>query len=75
MEREDQDAALALDHERCKVVLSTNIAESSVTLPDVTHVIDAGLSNYAVYNPKRWGGPDVVPFRSVPFKRTPLPPR
>jgi ATP-dependent helicase HrpA len=48
VEREEQDAALALDPSRCKVVLSTNIAESSVTLPDVTHVIDAGLCNYVV---------------------------
>ncbi|MFK7998828.1 MAG: ATP-dependent helicase HrpB [Polyangiales bacterium] len=37
-----------------KVVLSTNVAESSVTLPGVTTVIDSGLVRRASYSP--WTG-------------------
>eukprot|EP00698_Gefionella_okellyi_P018047 TRINITY_DN5379_c0_g1_i1.p1 TRINITY_DN5379_c0_g1~~TRINITY_DN5379_c0_g1_i1.p1 ORF type:complete len:2125 (+),score=588.22 TRINITY_DN5379_c0_g1_i1:192-6377(+) len=42
--REEQEAAFAPPPDGlCKVILSTNIAESSVTIPDVLYVIDAGL--------------------------------
>lgn len=34
-----------------KVVLATDIAESSLTIPDVTTVIDAGLARVAAYDP------------------------
>lgn len=34
-----------------RVVLSTNVAETSVTLPDVTHVIDCGLHREMKYDP------------------------
>jgi ATP-dependent helicase HrpB len=41
----DQDAALApAPHGRRKVVLSTDLAESSLTIPGVRAVVDAGLS-------------------------------
>lgn len=35
-----------------KVVLSTNIAETSVTIPGITSVIDSGLAKLNYYNPK-----------------------
>lgn len=35
-----------------KVILSTNIAETSVTLPGVKHVIDTGLVKARNYNPR-----------------------
>lgn len=35
-----------------KIVLSTNIAETSVTLDDVTHVVDCGLVKELRYDPK-----------------------
>jgi len=34
-----------------KVVLATNIAETSVTVPDVTHVVDSGLVKEMRYDP------------------------
>lgn len=37
-----------------KVVISTNIAETSVTISDVTTVIDSGLCKLNFYNPKNY---------------------
>ena len=37
-----------------KVVISTNIAETSVTISDVTTVIDCGLCKLNFYNPKNY---------------------
>ncbi|MCY2957983.1 MAG: ATP-dependent helicase HrpB [Planctomycetota bacterium] len=42
LEPRDQDAVLR-PHDRRKVVLSTNVAESSLTIPSITAVIDTGL--------------------------------
>eukprot|EP00123_Amoebidium_parasiticum_P020541 comp5204_c0_seq1/m.1245 comp5204_c0_seq1/g.1245 ORF comp5204_c0_seq1/g.1245 comp5204_c0_seq1/m.1245 type:complete len:699 (-) comp5204_c0_seq1:13-2109(-) len=35
-----------------KVIISTNIAETSVTLPNIVYVIDAGFVKLRTYNPK-----------------------
>ena len=45
--KEEQASALepALDG-HCKVVLSTNIAETSLTIPDAAVVLDTGLRRY-----------------------------
>ncbi len=49
---EAQSAALAPDPDgRRRIVLATNVAESSVTLPGVRVVIDAGLAREPRYNP------------------------
>ncbi|MGD9582886.1 MAG: ATP-dependent helicase HrpB [Lysobacterales bacterium] len=39
------------DPERRRVVLATNVAESSVTLPAVTAVVDSGLAREPVFDP------------------------
>lgn len=47
--REEQDRALAPAARR-KVILSTNIAESSVTIPGVNTVIDSGIARVASFS-------------------------
>ncbi|MCC7174397.1 MAG: ATP-dependent helicase HrpB [Bryobacterales bacterium] len=50
---EEQDRAVAPSGGR-KVILSTNVAESSVTIDGVTAVIDSGLARVAAFSP--WSG-------------------
>ena len=38
------------DPKQWKVVLATNVAETSVTIPDVSFVIDAGLEKIVKYD-------------------------
>lgn len=45
----DQDAVLAPSRRR-KIVLSTNVAETSVTIPGVTGVIDSGLARVSRFD-------------------------
>jgi len=54
---EEQDRAV-LPTERRKVILSTNVAESSVTIEGVTAVIDSGLARIASHSP--WSGLPVL---------------
>src|SRR5882724_4440004 len=49
----EQDLALAPARQR-KVILSTNVAETSVTVPGVTAVVDSGLARVASHSP--WSG-------------------
>ena len=35
----------------CQVVLATNIAETSVTIPGIKYVIDTGMVKARAYNP------------------------
>ena len=50
---EEQDRALAPSRQR-KVILSTNVAETSVTIEGVTAVVDSGLARVASHSP--WSG-------------------
>jgi ATP-dependent helicase HrpB len=49
---EDQDRAFAPNPLR-KVIVSTNVAETSVTIDGVRHVIDSGLARIARYDAER----------------------
>jgi ATP-dependent helicase HrpB len=49
----EQDRAVRTSVER-KVVLATNVAETSITLPRVTAVVDSGLARLASHSP--WTG-------------------
>ncbi|CAD2215054.1 DEAD/DEAH box helicase/Helicase conserved C-terminal domain/Helicase associated domain (HA2), putative [Angomonas deanei] len=54
VEAADQEKALVpAAPDECKVVLSTNIAETSLTIPDVKLVIDAGLARHVEYDKKK----------------------
>ena len=50
---EDQDRALAPARQR-KIVLSTNVAETSVTIEGIGAVVDSGLARIASHSP--WSG-------------------
>lgn len=49
---QDQDAAIAR-YDRRKVIVSTNVAETSLTIEGVRVVIDAGLARIARFDPHR----------------------
>jgi ATP-dependent helicase HrpA len=51
LQREDQERVFA-DLGRRKVILATNIAETSITVDDVRHVIDSGLAKVPRVNPR-----------------------
>jgi ATP-dependent helicase HrpB len=49
---EEQDTAFAPNPLR-KVVVATNVAETSVTIDGIRHVVDSGLARVARYDPER----------------------
>ena len=54
MPHEEQRRALSPPPRgRCKVVLSTNIAESSITIPDVRYILDFGIVRKMVFDEER----------------------
>lgn len=50
---EAQQLALSLPAETPCVIVATNVAETSLTIPGVTAVIDSGLARHAAYDPHR----------------------
>ncbi len=59
---EEQDRAVGAGSER-KVILATNVAETSVTLPGVVAVVDSGLARVAACDP--WSGLPVLSVQSI----------
>lgn len=55
LDAEAQDRALERTRGRRKIVLATNIAETSLTIDGVTTVIDAGLARVNRHDPSRGG--------------------
>ncbi|MFA6318011.1 MAG: ATP-dependent helicase C-terminal domain-containing protein [Elusimicrobiota bacterium] len=53
MELSEQSRVLDADPSRPCVVVSTNVAETSLTIPGVAAVIDSGLHRIAAYSPGR----------------------
>jgi ATP-dependent helicase HrpB len=60
--KEEQDQALR-PHSIRKIILSTNLAESSVTIPGIKAVIDSGIQREAHYSP--WNGLKIITDRPV----------
>jgi len=52
LSHEEQDLALAPSRQR-KVILATNVAETSLTVPGVRAVVDSGLARLASHDPGR----------------------
>jgi len=69
--KEEQKACLIPNNEK-KIILATNIAESSLTIPDVTVVIDSGIQRKKFFSP--WTGlskmADVPTSQSSSTQRT-----
>lgn len=60
--KSEQDEALS-PHKLRKIILSTNLAESSVTIPGIKAVIDSGIQREAHYSP--WSGLKFITDRPV----------
>jgi ATP-dependent helicase HrpB len=62
LSREEQDRAMLPSPKR-KVILSTNLAESSITIPGITVVIDSGLHRQASHS--HWSGIPALRTRPI----------
>jgi ATP-dependent helicase HrpB len=58
----DQKRAFALTKKK-KIILATNVAETSLTLPGVTGVVDGGLAKIAAYAP--WSGMPTLDIKRI----------
>ena len=50
---DEQERALSADASRRRIVVATNIAETSVTIPGITGVVDSGFEKVARYDAER----------------------
>lgn len=62
IDKNEQEDALK-PHSIRKIILSTNLAESSVTIPGIKAVIDSGIQREAHYSP--WNGLKLIADRPV----------
>lgn len=49
----DQDRAVGEDSGRPRIIVATNLAETSITIPGITLVVDSGLARLADYDARR----------------------
>lgn len=62
LSREEQDFAIAKGTQR-KIILSTNVAETSLTIEGITHVIDSGLHRQASHS--WWSGVPALRTKAI----------
>lgn len=58
----EQDAAMA-EYAEPKIVVATNVAETSITIPGITLVVDSGLARKARFDPHR--GINTLPIEKI----------
>jgi len=46
-----------------KIVVATNVAETSITVPGIRYVVDSGLARISIYNPR--AGTSKLPVRKI----------
>ena len=63
LDASEQDAALSDDLSRRRIIMATNVAETSLTVPGVSAVIDTGLQKVARYDNER--GVDALELERV----------
>jgi ATP-dependent helicase HrpA len=66
--REEQEQVFDDFGDKRKVILATNIAETSITIPDVRYVIDSGLAKVPHFRPRS----GITELREEPISRASL---
>jgi len=62
IDKAEQEKIIA-SYPKRKIILATNLAESSITIPGIKYIIDSGIARVSEYNP--WTGIRLLTDRSI----------